>query len=749
MARSPQPPSPDAKKNRLFTLALYSTPVLLILFIELALRLFNYGGNQSLFVTGPEKQISHYWMCGQEVGKRYFFMQKTKPNPPKDLFLKEKPANGYRIFVLGESTTMGFPYGYNIMPSRILNFRLNDIFPDKRIEIVNTGMSAVNSYTLLDFMDEILAKQPDALLIYAGHNEFYGALGVGSTESWGKNPKVIYTYLKLRRFKTFLVIRDFVGLLRKETSRITTGSSIVDPSNTLMARIVAEQSIPYKSKLYELGMTQYRENLRRIFAKAQKKGVPVIISELVSNIKDQPPFISAAADTFPTAAHAYEIGKKLEAQGQYQDARTALYYAKDLDALRFRATEEINQIIHEVAAEFNAPVVPMKDYFEAQSSNGIIGHELILEHLHPNVNGYFVMADAFLNTMKDNRFISERWDDSRILPPAYYQQNWGITELDTVSANLDIFYLKGGWPFQPQGQPNRALENYFPKTKAESLAVRILVEDNYSPVVGHVDMAKYYEKKAEYDKAYQEYKAAFYMIPSELSFYKGAVENLLKINRPQEALRILQLANRYVHDAFTDKWSGTLLATNGKFEEALPFLERAAKTLPEDKQVLGNLKRVYEQLHKTEQAAKIAEKLGVTDSAVPTAGGGMNPMTPEGQRQLAYSVVLQQAQKLVEKKDYRMALQFFKRAHGIQQSPFTTKWIGILEIGGGNLKDGVLFLEQALEMLPEDFELAYNLCNADIKLKRKAEAAAVLKRMEALRPNFKDPQDLRGQIAKM
>jgi tetratricopeptide (TPR) repeat protein len=468
----------------------------------------------------------------------------------------------------------------------------------------------------------------------------------------------------------------------------------------------------------------------------------------VSNIKDQPPFVSVAADTFPTAARAYEIGKKLEAQEQYQDARTALYYAKDLDALRFRATEEMNQIIHEVAAEFSAPVVPMKDYFEAQSEHGLIGNNLIIEHLHPNVHGYFVMADAFLNTMKDHHFISDNWDESRILPPTYYQQNWGITELDTVSANLDILYLKGSWPFQPQGQPNHTLDNYFPKTEAESLAVHILVDDKYSPVVGHADMAKYYEKKKEYEKAYEEYRAAYYAIPFELDFYRGAVENLLKINRLQEALRVLQFANRYVYDAFTDKWTGTLLAGVGKFEEALPYLERAVKEAPDDTKLPTFLKRVYEQLNKPDQAAKIAEKIG-QEPAAETNKSEPNPMTQEGQLQIAYGALLQQGQKFIEKKDYKAALQFFRRAHSIKQTPITYKWVGLLEVAVGDLSEGADTLNKAFELMPEDFEIAYNLCHADIKLKRKDDAEKVLKRMETLRPNFKDPQNLRGQIAKM
>ena len=42
-------------------------------------------------------------------------------------------------------------------------------------------MAAVTSYVLLDFADEIIAQQPDAVVIYTGHNEYLGIGGVGSS----------------------------------------------------------------------------------------------------------------------------------------------------------------------------------------------------------------------------------------------------------------------------------------------------------------------------------------------------------------------------------------------------------------------------------------------------------------------------------------------------------------------------------------------------------------------------------------
>ena len=54
--------------------------------------------------------------------------------------------------------------------------------------------------------DEVIEHNPDLLLIYAGHNEYYGALGVGSTESIGNARWLVKTYLNLCDFKHSLTI---------------------------------------------------------------------------------------------------------------------------------------------------------------------------------------------------------------------------------------------------------------------------------------------------------------------------------------------------------------------------------------------------------------------------------------------------------------------------------------------------------------------------------------------------------------
>ena len=94
--------------------------------------------------------------------------------------------------------------------SRYVKKRLELVYPNTPIEVVNISMTAINSYTLLDLFPGILDQKPNLVLIYAGHNEYYGALGVGSVESFGNSRLLIKSILYLNQFKTTQLIRNFI-----------------------------------------------------------------------------------------------------------------------------------------------------------------------------------------------------------------------------------------------------------------------------------------------------------------------------------------------------------------------------------------------------------------------------------------------------------------------------------------------------------------------------------------------------------
>src|SRR5258705_11816531 len=94
----------------------------------------------------------------------------------------------------------------------VLADALQDVLPTDTVEVVNLGIAATNSYAIADLAHDVIAQRPDAILIYAGHNEYYGALGAGSTETLGAVPAFVRLYLRLQRFKTFLLLLNVVGI---------------------------------------------------------------------------------------------------------------------------------------------------------------------------------------------------------------------------------------------------------------------------------------------------------------------------------------------------------------------------------------------------------------------------------------------------------------------------------------------------------------------------------------------------------
>jgi lysophospholipase L1-like esterase len=609
-SRSPKSTQPELSpaKKRLFTFIGLSIPVLFILGFEIALRLANYGGDTTLFVPTPSEK-SDYLGINRDVCKRYFYKDEFVPSPRKDLFLKEKPGNSYRIFVLGGSSTAGFPYGNNLTFTRILQRRLVDLFPEKRVEVVNCAFTAINTYTLLDFMDEILAQQPDLLLMYAGHNEFYGALGVSSMESLGQSRWFVKAYLQLQRFKIFIWTRNSIIAIRQSFSGSEGKISYIDPTQTVMARIVKDKKIPYGSTLYKKGIAQFYGNVEDIIKKAKKADVPIILSEVVSNVRDQQPFVSVETDDLPAALTTYNQAQQAETAGDYPAAQKLYTEAKDLDALRFRASEDINAAVHELGQKYALPVVPMKKYFEQASPHGLIGENLMWEHLHPKSNGYFVMADAFFHTIREHNFIVDDWERRKYLPSQYYESNWGLSTLDSVHAELGILQLKGSWPFVQDGSPNLFMTQFKPSSREEQIVFDILANGKVTLEQGHIKLAEEYEKSGDYVKAFQERMALVYTVPNLELFYEPLVEMLVGLKEYELILRILLEASRFQDSAYINKWIGQTYLAQGETERGLVYLEKAVQREPNDLQSVYNMTRAYFNLGRIDDGNKGLEKL--------------------------------------------------------------------------------------------------------------------------------------------
>jgi lysophospholipase L1-like esterase len=81
-----------------------------------------------------------------------------------------KPADTYRIICVGGSTTEEGPTDDTTYPA-LLEKKLTAVFPGKPIEVVNCGISGMNTASHLMRFADYLALEPDLIVMYEGVND--------------------------------------------------------------------------------------------------------------------------------------------------------------------------------------------------------------------------------------------------------------------------------------------------------------------------------------------------------------------------------------------------------------------------------------------------------------------------------------------------------------------------------------------------------------------------------------------------
>jgi len=443
-------------------------PFVILLLLELFLRLGSFGDEYPLFIEKPSinKQLPLYLQPNPNVINRYFADDKLAPNVSPDTvyFKKVKSKGSFRIFIQGGSTAAGFPYGRWGSLQGMLEQRFKRLYPEKEIEIINTAMAAVNSYTLLDFVDEIIEQQPDLVLIYAGHNEYLGVMGVGSAFAAKGGRLATLLHLAFKDWRLYQLLQKIYYLAFAPD---------VKPSKTnktLMSQVAREKEIPFNSNLYQQGIEQFEGNMSLLLEKYQAAGVPVVLGNLVSNESGQIPFSSVSTVDWQaykksisedsalaeiarlnslttdekSAEHYYQQALNLQLLARYKEAKQAFVLAKDHDLLRFRAPSRFNEVIDSLASKYNVSVADVQAVFKRNSINGIIGNHLVLEHLHPTVEGYFLLAEAYVELINKEKLM----DSSAVAYAREKARNdIPVSIIDSLYGDFVISKLVNDFPF--------------------------------------------------------------------------------------------------------------------------------------------------------------------------------------------------------------------------------------------------------------------------------------------------------------
>jgi len=559
---------------RLFRAIAITLPILLILVLELALRLCHYGYDPAVFITSPADK--DYLVFNPNASKRYFTDPLTATTGNREPFRKTKEPGTLRIFVLGESTTIGYPYFHNGSFHRWLQYRLMRAWPDKKIELINISLTAVNSYTVLGFAREVADQQPDAVLIYTGHNEYYGALGVGSTDRLGNSPALINTLLWLRQWRFI----QFLTRTWRALAHLFSGGP-PKAGKTRMELMVADQQIAYGSPLFQRGIQQFETNMDKTLDIFHQKGIPVFLSNLVSNLKDQRPFISITAKgaggtpDSTDALYNYTLAAQAWQRGDYPTAKQDYSLARDMDALRFRAPETLNTVIDRLCRKYdNAHLVDTRSAFDSASEHGIVGNSLLLEHVHPNLTGYALLSAVFYTALQQHGIIPP--PPASDLTQTQLLAEMPITRVDSLSGAYKIDNLKQNWPFNGAkaegGPPSR--QGYHLTTEEGDLAYAVAFE-HLSWEEAMRQLYDYYSKTEDWTRAATVMEALCLEHPTEAELFERTAMLYGKLDKKEKAILYFRLA--FNREPSFDKahYLFVLCLQTDRPQEAMPYLDYA------------------------------------------------------------------------------------------------------------------------------------------------------------------------------
>jgi lysophospholipase L1-like esterase len=408
------------------TLAL---PLVALGLAEGGLRFFGWGGYPPFLRTaGTLPSGATVALVEPAASKPYFFANPTRPGYAEETnFLLPKPAT-VRIFIVGESAAKGYPQPRNLSMQSFLQEMLADAWPDRKVEVISLGTTAVASFPLVYMVDDAVRYEPDLVVFYVGNNEFFGAYGVASINSFGTLPTWALPWM--RAIRGLALVQATEGIVRGKA----------DESRTLMEQMIGKTVIPADSPLRQAAARNLQTHLGRMLDITKRAGIPAIVCTTASNESGMAP-LGEGSD----AAARFARGLELAKAGDRVAARTEFIAARDLDTMPWRPITATEEAIRAAAASHDAIFCDVAGRFREASPDGGIGWDLLDDHVHLTLRGQAEVARAVIDSM------AELPEPLRVAPEAAaaiddwqaYATRLGTNEYDDYRVNHTLRLLFG------------------------------------------------------------------------------------------------------------------------------------------------------------------------------------------------------------------------------------------------------------------------------------------------------------------
>lgn len=628
-------------RRRLFIAICLLFPPLMLAAAEGIARLAGLGGFPPVIVEVGPTPNGIVCITDNPGPSSYFDVSRNKPGSINMYtFLMPKPKDTVRVFLAGGSAIKGFPQPMGFAPSAFLQEMLGDAWPGRRVEVINLGTTAVASYPTLDMVTQALHYQPDLVVVYSGHNEFYGAYGVASMHAAGRSPWALRLN---RRLRGTGLMQALAGLLARPSGQRDDGS------RTLMEMMIGNDSIAPSDPLRAAAERNLRANLVELARQCQARGVAVMLCTLPCNERDLAPLgadivrhlsgpqreqaasLLAAArakmDADPEGAlvelekllklapqHAtarYERGRALLALRRDAEALREFQASVDLDPMPWRAPSQANRAIREAAEETGAWLCDVQRCFREASPHGSVGWELMDDHVHPSLAGQFMIARCIAARLMEVSGplriepavivkLGDHAEYARRLGDNIYDR-YGVAHTLRVLCDIPFYRRSNPAAFARFDRMARDYEALMP---AEALEVARKWQNPAShpgakrPITGMVGRALVrrgdYAEAAELYRTAQRSVAPYTSWNLEYTYFELVCRRRLtgRLTPDQEAIadRAIErgeflLKHGGVSSGQTERYCGRLHQLRGRYTEALPLLLAARAKLYETDRV--------------------------------------------------------------------------------------------------------------------------------------------------------------------
>ncbi|MBD3673586.1 MAG: hypothetical protein HUJ26_08675 [Planctomycetaceae bacterium] len=419
------------KRLWLFRAIVVVAPFVMLVFTEIVLRAFGVGRDLTLVqeLKPPLPPFTH--RLNPSIDYAYYDNMDVSGPEPRP-FQMPKPKGVFRIVCLGGSTVIGFPYASELAFPRQIEFLLELQNPDIDFEVLNAGVTSMNSFVVSDLTEQCLACDPDLIVIHSGHNEFYGPGGSASTIE-ERSSALSETVFDLRRLRLAQVF--------------TSNERSVDTNADLLTALPQEFEIPLQSTYVKKAESNLRRNLKHAIATAQAANVPVVLSSVASKLRGLSPMrafwpencnrsreeewnelLRVAESYLESRSYAeakalldqasqiceqhallqYRLAQYYEATEQFDLARQKYELARDLDGCRFRAPTRFHTVFKELVENEspNVAFVDVAENLKQIASPAGPGDRFFLEHVHYTFEGHFELAKMFSQTIQQKILMS-------------------------------------------------------------------------------------------------------------------------------------------------------------------------------------------------------------------------------------------------------------------------------------------------------------------------------------------------------